>query len=128
MADLGTDFSCVFGLDPRCIEVSGRTGLAQAVARRLITPRGRLIRYPNYGYDLRQFLNADLSPSELAQIQTQATAECLKDERVKSASVAASLDINGKLTVEVTIDDGDGPFAFVLNVADLTIDLLNTQL
>lgn len=66
MPDYGTDLSCVVDLDAGLAEVTGNTLLAQALARRLITPRGGLLDDPNYGYDLTQFLNADIGPTDLA--------------------------------------------------------------
>lgn len=123
MADLGTDLSCLEDLSPTMAEVSGRTCLAQAVARRLLTPRGRLIYDPNYGYDLEQFLNDDLGPGDLAKIAANIQNEALKDERVLTATAAVVVQ-NKALIVTLTIDDGDGPFTFVLPVSLVTVQLL----
>lgn len=119
MADLGYDLSCVADFDPGGLEVSGRRCLAEAIARRLTTPRGRLIDDPNYGFDLTQFINADLSPADIAQIQAQAAQECLKDQRVIAANVSITFVAN-TLSVTVLVQDGTGPFTLVLAIGSVT--------
>ena len=62
MADLGVDVFAVVDLDPAFRLVSGRVAHAQAIARRLGTPRGDLARIgddPDYGTDLRAFVGDD---------------------------------------------------------------------
>ena len=120
---LGSDLSCVSDIDPAGAEVSEKILLAQALARRLTTPRGRLIDDPNYGYDLSQWLNADVGPAELAQIQSQAQAECLKDERVQSATVLVTF-IQNVMLVTVALVTASGPYSLVLSVSALTTQLL----
>jgi phage baseplate assembly protein W len=117
--DYGSDLSCVSDLDPGALEVSGRKALAQSIARRLTTPRGRLIDDPNYGFDLTQFIDADLGPADLAQIKAQAEAECLKDERVAAATVTLQFIAN-VLNVTVVLQDRSGPFALVLSINNVT--------
>jgi phage baseplate assembly protein W len=70
MADLGTDLGCVSDLTSTMSLVSGRRALGEACARRLQTPRGRLIKHPNYGYDLTGELNGDLAVADIARIQS----------------------------------------------------------
>ena len=124
MADLGTDLSGISDLDPAMLEVSGRTGLAQAIARRLITPRGRLIDDPNYGFDLTGRVGNDLGPRDIAILESGIEAECLKDERVITADVTVVLGAGGILTVSIGLQDGAGPFTLVLAVSDVTVALL----
>lgn len=121
MADLGLDLSCVTDLEEDMAEVSGRTCLAQAIARRLTTPRGGLIDDPGYGYDLRDLLNADVGPRELAAAASAAENECLKDERVLSATVSI---VYAQQTVDVALEDADGPFKLVLAVDTVTVAIL----
>ena len=120
---LGSDLSCVTDIDPTGAEVSEKLLLAQALARRLTCPRGRLIDDANYGYDLNQWLNADVGPAEIAQIQSQAQAECLKDERVQSCTVAVSF-IGGVMLVSLAIVSALGPFPLVLSVNGLSTQIL----
>lgn len=116
MADLGTDLSCVFDLDPTMREVSGRTCLAQAMARRLTTPRGRLIYDPQYGTDLNAYLLADVGPGDIAKIGAAVQAECLKDERVL-ACTASVVFLNSVLIVTITLTDAQGPFTLTFQLA-----------
>ncbi len=114
-------------IDPYGREVGGTLVLAQACARRLSTPRGQLLGDPNYGYDLSQWLNADiqLGQPQIAQIQSNINAELLKDERV--------LDVQGttvfvasqeQLVVTVGIVGAAGPFTLVLAVSSVTVQIL----
>lgn len=120
---LGSDLSCVADIDPAGGEVTERLLLAQALIRRLTTPRGRLIDDANYGYDLNQWLNADVSPAELAQIQSQSQAECLKDERCQSATVTVTFLAN-VMIVSIALVSALGPFQLVASINGITPQLL----
>lgn len=126
MADLGSDFHCVTDIDFNLSAVSGRTCLAEAIARRLQTPRGGLWYDADYGTDLRQFIN---SPAlNLRAVSAAAYAEILKDERVESAQVTTTMPGGPSattLTVTVSLADSAGPFTLVLSVSSLTVSLLN---
>lgn len=124
MADLGVDISCVDDLSPNMLEVTGRLLLAQAIARRYMTPRGRLIDDPNYGFDLTQYVNDDLSQADIARIQAGAQAEAEKDERVESANVTINLSTAGIMIVTVVLVDSQGPFTLVLSVNSVSIQVL----
>ena len=121
MADLGSDFSGVNDITPTLAVVSGRRCLIEAIARRLITPRGALWYDPDYGEDLRRFLSATVVNA--GAIAAAVAAEAEKDERVEQAS--ASVTFSGDvLTVKLAIADGAGPFAFVLSIDKVTVDIL----
>ncbi len=122
--DFGTDLSCLSDLNPRCGVVSGRRLLAEAIVRRITTPRGRLINDPNYGFDVTGYINDDIRPSDIAALQSGVSAECLKDERVNAATVSASLSAQGTLTMTISLDDGDGPFSLTVAVSAITVDIL----
>lgn len=125
MADLGADLSCVTDLDPAMVEVSGRTCLVQNAARRLSTPRGSLIDDPNYGFDLTGELNDDVDQGDIGRIQSQASAELLKDERVVSCTSVISFDAtSGTLITTFAMQDGAGPFTLVLAVTSVTVTIL----
>lgn len=124
MPNYGSDISCVFDVDPGMAEVSGRVCLLQALARRLSTPRGRLVDDPNYGFDLTDSINDDVGPAELARLKTGAEAECLKDERVIGITVTLDLLSSGVLVVSVVVSDEVGDFSAVLAVSDVSISIL----
>lgn len=120
----GHDLFCITDLDPGMIEVDGRRCLAQAIARRLMTPRNGLIDDPNYGYDLTAFLNGDFDQAPLARMNGQIIAECLKDERVVAATSQVVVS-GGVLIVTISLTDGLGPFPLVLSVSSVTVSILN---
>ena len=124
-ADYGSDISCVNDLASDGRTVTGHQLIAEAVARRWLTPRGRLIGYPNYGYDLTQFVNADVNDRDLAELRAGAEAEALKDERVTECTVETTLESDGSLTVTASLEAGDGPFEFTVSVTSVTIQLLS---
>ncbi len=119
--DYGHDLSCITDLDPAMLEIDGRLVLAQALARRLITPRGGLIDDPNYGYDLRLFLNDDQTAAAVAMIGSGIDAEFLKDERVLASTTTVTFTTRGVLTTVSSITDNIGPFSLVLGVGGLTV-------
>lgn len=122
--DFGTDLSCLTDLSPTMATVSGRRLLGEAVARRLQTPRGRLLKHPDYGFDLAGHLNDDLSQADIAAIGSGVEAECLKDERVIAAAVVSTF-AGGTLTVVITITDADGPFVLVFAVTSASVTLVS---
>ena len=115
--NFGTCWSCVTGLTFPARMVSGNRAVAEAIARRLQTPRGGLIDDPNYGYDLTAFLDADITAPVLASIQSQVNAECVKDQRVTSATSTVTLTVAGLLIVTIALTTAFGPFSLVLSVS-----------
>jgi phage baseplate assembly protein W len=126
--DYGFDVLVFPDLDASFSLVNDSRVLGEALARRLLTPRGRLDFHPNYGLDIRDFLNDAVTQDSLFRLQAAAEAECEQDERVLDASVRATYDPDAeKLTLTISIDASSGPFKFVLAVTDLTAELLASQ-
>lgn len=126
MADLGSDVFAVTDLDPGFRLVSGRLAHAQAIARRLATPRGDLERIgddPDYGSDLRQFVGDDVGPRVVFEVASLVEREALKDERTLSATATVTF-AGGALMVALRITDAAGPFSLVLAVSDVTVSVL----
>jgi phage baseplate assembly protein W len=119
----GTDYSCVTDLTSTLAQVSGRTLLAQAVARRVSTPRGSLFSNPNYGIDLTDFLNDGLTVNNVNSIAPIVDAELSKDERIISTATTCTL-VNGVMNVAIIVTDADGPFLLVLAVSDVTVSII----
>jgi hypothetical protein len=129
MADLGIDISCTDDLDPAFTPVTGTKALAQAMARRLITPRGSLFYDLEYGFDLRAYLNAGITQGDgfAFRLGAQIEAECLKDERVGTVDAQLSYDpVTEKLTVLLSGVASDGPFRLVLAVSAVTVEILRS--
>lgn len=133
--DLGTDISCTEDLNPNFVLVSGTTAVSQALQRRLITPRGRLYRYPDYGYDISREI---ASESNLEKLRREVDKECLKDERVYEVratvihvdsyelAVETGRDIDTML-ISITVSSFEGPFSLVLDIADLSREILEVS-
>lgn len=129
--DYGLDLACVSDLDTTLTETApgGRRIVAEAVARRLQTPRGRLIGDPNYGFDLVGYCNDDLNAGGLAWIQSQVVAECLKDERVTEAACELELDAGDVMTATISLRLVDDPdlLSLVLAVSVVTVEILSVE-
>jgi phage baseplate assembly protein W len=110
-------------LGDRFVLKSGNANLAEAIARRLMTPRGGLFYDQTYGIDLRAFLNEAITDARLRQIESEAAAEATKDPRVEGATATAAL-VNDRLTLSLELETGAGPFPLVLAVSDLTVEIL----
>lgn len=111
--------------------VTGNTLLAQALYRRLVTPRGTLIGgldEENYGLDLVGLLGTVQAESDAASLPSQIRNELLKDERVEDVTVVvATSESGGVLAFTITIDVEpyySDDFVFKINVADNTATLM----
>jgi hypothetical protein len=132
------DLAINYGYDTSCTD-SLRTGrfasgvrlVAEAIYRRLITPRGALRGgddEANYGFDLIGKLGHTVSASEIAALPGQVEAEILKDERIESADISVNSVTTGPSvawTITVSAVTGLGPFQLVLGVNGVTAQLLS---
>lgn len=125
--DYGWDLSCTDDLTEEMLEVGGNTVLIEALYRRLITPRGRLLDDPNYGFDLRQYLNADIdiSARTLGEIASGIEQEFAKDQRVRRSTVSVTYDARARVLMVVADVVGlNGTFSLVLAATDVNVTLL----
>lgn len=131
MVDFGTDVSTFPGLDMTGRTITGVRAVAEAVARRFVTPNGTLEYDRDFGRDLRDLLNEDFDDRDIAREQAAAELEAEKDERVKRASVSFVLDRAAmKLTVRiggVLADGRDTPFEFVLSIDKVSAKVLEAS-
>lgn len=127
----GGDFAGVDDLDPNFTYLQNTTttpnqenlALAQAIARRLQTPRGALFYDSNYGYDLRDLIGGSTTTSQaIAGIED----ECRKDERIDDAQASINV-IGDSWQILITCQSHlSGPFSFTLQASKLTVSLLTT--
>jgi hypothetical protein len=103
---------------------SGFQCVAEAILRRWTTNSGGLIDDPNFGRNVTDSVNSDLSPSDIDRWQQQLGAEAEKDERVQRCTVSVSLTIAGVLMVAAQVQTSAGPFKMVVSVVDVTPTLL----
>ena len=125
MIDFGSDVSTFPDLDPTFAELTGPNALGQAIARRLMTPRGTLDYDPDYGLDVRSLLSAAFDDRRVFSVRAQLQAEIEKDERVLSASVALEVVPEAStLRAHVALETADGPFRLTLAIDSVTVSLL----
>lgn len=124
----GRDLSCVTDCDALYSLTPASPSpliVAQAVTRRFITPRGGLLDEPDYGLDLRGYLNRGVEQSDLRALEIRARLETLKDERVSDCDleVEISTDFTAlTVTVRLTpVDTSTRPFSFVVSVTDAQV-------
>lgn len=131
--DWGSDISTFilnpdgrFDLDPTFSPISGRQVVVEAVARRLTTQRGALEYDPNFGLDLRLWLNSAHTDSDIFALATAIEAEAEKDERVLSATANVQYSrVASELTVRLFLDLVTGErFRLVLTIDSVTAEIL----
>jgi hypothetical protein len=117
--DYGIDVAGVLDWpDPEEL-ASGPANLANALARRLLTPEGALLdvgdEEPYDSIDLRDWLASHPSSGDLDALNTAMHQVLSQDERVDTVSAVATFTA-GVLTVNVSGQGAAGPFAFVLTI------------
>jgi len=123
--NFGTAISCVNDIARDGRMVTGFVVVGQAIARRWSTPRGRLIGFPNYGFDLTQYVNADMSARDIAGLRAGAEAEAEKEEEVDRCIVSAVLEDAGLLTITGMVDTAEGPFELVVAASAVSLELIS---
>lgn len=121
--DYGNDTEAVFDTTYARRQVDGETMMGQAMARRLVTPRGALWYAPQYGYDLRQFLKGPVPA--VAVVNGNVENELLKDERVEDVTADTSFDQNSEaLAVHVVGRGALGPFDLTISIDAVSVEIL----
>lgn len=116
--------------------VSGRVALAQAIYRRLTTPRGTLRggdEEQAYGIDLPGFVGRVATPIATAALPGIISAELSKDDRISSVSstVTATTGTNGLVALEIEIRvvavDEDEEFALTIAASSVSVTLIGIE-
>jgi hypothetical protein len=129
MTDYGRDLSCTDTLYSGRT-VSGVRLVAEAVYRRLITRKGELFYDIDYGFHVGDELGATTSPAERAALPGKIANEIRKDERVQSVDVDVTETGDTSAlswSIDVRAFTADGPFALVLAVSGVTVELLEIE-
>jgi len=129
-----------YGLDTWCLDslspgryARGATLVAQALYRRLITPRGTLRggdEEAAYGFDVSGYCGAVGYPVALAAFPSLVRAELLEDDRVSEVTVQATQlegeggEISITLEIDCTLADEGETFSLTLSVTDVTTTIL----
>jgi hypothetical protein len=127
----GTDLSCVSDVTETMDEVDPFSvrGIGEALVRQLTTPRGSLPDDPDYGLDVRRFLNRGMTRDEITSLSGQIATEVGKDDRVSSSAVTVALPDASTLRIALAVTPQDpllGNFKLVFAVTsgDLVIEEL----
>lgn len=126
----GSDTGCTNDLPLISVTIIDPVQLiGQRTIRRLTTPRGALGLInddPNFGFDVRQYVNAKLTPSQIATAQSNIQDEITKDEEIDSAEVSFSLSGTGAISIYISMQSSVGPFSMTLTVDQLTTQAVFT--
>ncbi|UAW08062.1 hypothetical protein [Myxococcus phage Mx4 ts27htf-1hrm-1] len=126
--DFGTDISTFPTLDPLFALQSGPRVLGEALARIYVTPKGSDAWHPEYGRDLRRYLNEGLVQERLAELQAEAEEGAELDERVLSAAAEVSFNAAaGVLTLALRVTTAAGPFFLVFALSAESASLLTAR-
>lgn len=125
--DQGTDVDTRFGVPLRWGLVSGRANVSNALARRFVAARGSLSDDPEYGLDLRAYLNAALTAAGLSQLRSAVVAQAELEPRIQSCETVTFVFSQqaSSLTVTLGLTDAAGPFTLVIGIDALTVAILN---
>jgi hypothetical protein len=110
--------------------VTGKLLVAQALYRRLITPRGTLFYDTAYGFDLSEFVGEVGPELAAAAMPGRIRNELLKDDRVSSVDASVEVVTEGAETtlvvsITATLADSGETFTLTLGVSSVTTELLN---
>ena len=123
----GSDISCDFDVAPDVAEVDpfSTFALAQAIVRRLDTPRGTLPDDKDYGISVRQYVNKGTTAAEIVSLAGQIRNEVLKDDRVETLTVTVIPSPTGTtLRIVLAIQPVDaelGGFTLTLSASSAAI-------
>ena len=126
----GTDMSCTDDLAADFGNVSGPMIVLQSIYRDLITPPGgpdapgSLPDDTEYGFGLAQYVQRDLTSTQLLKLSHELEARVLDDDRVSTCSADVTLDSAYNLTVAITgnLANQQG-FRLVFTLTDGTLAL-----
>lgn len=122
----GTDMSAVLDLDEDMADVSpsATLAIAEALMRRLVTPNGTLFDDPDYGEDIRGYLNRGCTAQDLRDMEGKIRNEVTKDDRVDEATVRVTLQSALQILITIQVTPADP----VLGVFSLTLALTDAAL
>jgi hypothetical protein len=95
----------------------------QAVARRFVTPRGRLPWAPDDGFDIRRLLLDAVSPEQIPTYERLIAQEAERDERVLAAQATLTF-ANDTLTVLLDLRLAEGVFRLVFKASSSALDII----
>lgn len=110
--------------------VSGVTVVAQAIYRRLTTPRGLLLGGESeacYGLDLMSLVGSVSDSRSASSLPGRIENECRKDERIETVKATVVRTVDGPsttYTITIQATTALGPFTLQMLVSAVTVELL----
>jgi phage baseplate assembly protein W len=125
MTDFGKDLTALPELRFQLKE--GLANLGEALARRLLTPRGGLFYDPTYGWDLRRYINEVLDEATEYEMRVLVEQELEKDPRVYRATVEKVEKDLERIHLDIMVETAGGPFRLVVAVSEVSVEVLRAQ-
>jgi len=125
----GTDLWCLTSVQPGRL-VSGKLLVAQAIYRRLTTPRGTLRGDLSYGYDVVGLIGAIGTEAAATVLRFAVRAEVMKDDRVQDVDVTVTRAIVGPgeesltISLSVLLTEESESFTLTLTASDVSLDVV----
>jgi hypothetical protein len=130
-AELGVDLDVMTDLPPSFTLARGFKNLANAIVRRLSTPKGALAKFgddPDYGLGLMGWLNASRTTAEVQALGGEIEEQVTADERIQSAEVTVEFSHEtSTLSVDLALTTAAGPFRLVLAASQRTVEVINAR-
>ena len=107
-------------------EATGNDVLIQSIVRRHLTIKGSDIASPNDGIDVRVYIKAGLTQTDISGIAAAVQQELVRDQRIlPSTTVTASYNTETLvLTLNEVIQTASGPFSLTLAISQVTVDVI----
>jgi phage baseplate assembly protein W len=101
------------------VDSTSELGYLRCIARRLLTPYGSVLYWPDYGCNVRQFL-LDHAPTHL--VASKIESEAYKDERTARAKATVTR-LDEQMSLDLQLETDDGTFEFVMTVTEAKTQL-----
>ena len=114
---MNTNLNGEWDCDPTGRMATGRDVLAQRLVSRQLTTLGSVIDCPNDCFDINDWLSANMTDGQVAQLPGQIHTELLKDQEVQSLTVTVNYNpATSTLVLTENIISGYGPFSLTITV------------
>ena len=124
-----TNLNGEWDCDPTGRMATGRDVLSQRIINRQTTPLGSVIDSPNDCFDVSDWLSANMTDGQVAQLPGQIHTELLKDQEVQSLTVTVNYNpATSTLILTENIISGYGPFSLTITVTPGNVSALVGQI
>ncbi|MFD2172454.1 DUF2634 domain-containing protein [Tumebacillus lipolyticus] len=104
------------GLD--LMTISGVENYRQQMILRLLTDRGELIHYPDYGTSLYRLARLSMSPARVEELQRELVQTCQQDPRTQQVDQVEIVQDNGSLRISARLQALEREFRLEAVIGD----------